>query len=98
MNDDYQQVLLKIKSDLSKYQKIHNEKKRLIIVSKSQTTKNIQKIISENNLEFGENYVEEGIIKIIELNDERLKWHFIGKVQSNKIKKIVKRTNGIEIK
>ena len=90
MNDDYQQVLLKIKSDLSKYQKIHDEKKRLIIVSKSQTTKNIQKIISENNLEFGENYVEEGIIKIIELNDERLKWHFIGKIQSNKIKKIVK--------
>ena len=90
MNDNYEKVLSEINSSLSLYQKKDNKEKKLIIVSKSQTINDIKKVINKNYLEFGENYVEEGIKKIAELNNKRLKWHFIGKIQSNKIKKIVK--------
>ncbi len=90
MNDDFEKVLLEIKSVLNSYQKKDGKEKKLVIVSKSQITQNLQKVIGHNYLEFGENYVDEGIKKIEELNNKKLKWHFIGNIQSNKIKKIVK--------
>ena len=37
---------------------------------------------------FGENYVDEAHEKNIQIGDTSISWHFIGKVQSNKIKKI----------
>ena len=39
---------------------------------------------------FGENYVQEGIEKIIELSDlrDQIEWHFIGPLQSNKTKPV----------
>ena len=96
MNDNYEKVLSEINSSLSLYQKKDNKEKKLIIVSKSQTINDIKKVINKNYLEFGENYVEEGIKKIAELNNKRLKWHFIGKIQSNKVKDIVKHFSFIQ--
>ena len=37
---------------------------------------------------FGENYVDEGVNKLQELNDLGLTWHFIGHIQSNKTRVI----------
>lgn len=39
-------------------------------------------------IDFGENYVQELISKREELRDERIRWHFIGHLQSNKVKHI----------
>ena len=37
---------------------------------------------------FGENYLQEALVKIDELADLNLEWHFIGPIQSNKTKDI----------
>lgn len=37
---------------------------------------------------FGENYLQEGLIKIHALSDLPIEWHFIGPIQSNKTKPI----------
>jgi pyridoxal phosphate enzyme (YggS family) len=38
---------------------------------------------------FGENYVQEGEKKIKELKDLNIEWHFIGRLQTNKVKKAI---------
>ena len=44
----------------------------------------------------GENYVQEGEKKIKELSDLPIEWHFIGRLQTNKVKKAIKIFNLIE--
>lgn len=69
--------------------KNNKEQVRLLIVTKSQEVKKIKYLVDLNCKMFGENYVEEGIEKIKQMQQTDLEWHFIGKIQSNKIKKIV---------
>ena len=71
-------------------------KPKLIVVTKSQSTANIIKIINAGHKDFGENYADEAIAKISDLSSYNLDWHFIGKLQSNKIKKICKNFNWIQ--
>ncbi|WWO99153.1 MAG: YggS family pyridoxal phosphate-dependent enzyme [Candidatus Dasytiphilus stammeri] len=57
----------------------------LIAVSKQQSHHNIQDAIAAGQLNFGENYVQEGINKIKSIKcQQKLCWHFIGQLQSNK--------------
>ena len=68
--------------------RLYNREIRLIVVSKTQ---NSEKIITLNNLgqtDFGENYVDEAREKINTIRNSNIRWHFIGKIQSNKIKTI----------
>ena len=45
---------------------------------------------------FGENYVQEALIKKQRLNDARAVWHFIGRVQSNKIKELAQHFDWVQ--
>lgn len=66
------------------------EEINLVAVSKSVPVESI-KIAYEYGLRaFGENYVQEALKKIPEL-PENISWHFIGRIQTNKIKHIVNR-------
>jgi PLP dependent protein len=58
----------------------------LIAVSKRQPCSAIELAAQAGQLDFGENYVQEGVDKIIQLQDThpRLVWHMIGTIQSNK--------------
>jgi PLP dependent protein len=58
----------------------------LIAVSKHQTVANIQLAASAKQIHFGENYIQEGVDKIIYLKKDfpYLIWHMIGPIQSNK--------------
>jgi len=62
----------------------------LIAVSKTKPSAMIREAFDAGQRLFGENYVQEAIIKIAELNDLRaqgiggIEWHFIGPLQSNK--------------
>ena len=67
-----------------------DEAARLIIVTKSQPIISIRKLFELGYNSFGENYLEEARVKINEMNEDDIEWHFIGNIQSNKIKKIVK--------
>lgn len=63
----------------------------LIAVSKSNPVSAIKQVKNLGIIDFGENKVQELKQKYIELNDE-VRWHFIGHLQTNKVKDVVKMT------
>ncbi|MBT5406755.1 MAG: YggS family pyridoxal phosphate-dependent enzyme [Gammaproteobacteria bacterium] len=88
MEKDYLNILSKINSDIEEMS--FDKAARLIIVTKSQPIISIRKLFELGYNSFGENYLEEARVKINEMNEDDIEWHFIGNIQSNKIKKIVK--------
>jgi pyridoxal phosphate enzyme (YggS family) len=65
-----------------------NKNTRLIVVTKNQKLDNINLLIKLNHFDFGENRVQEAILKWknLILNNSKLRLHLIGKLQSNKAK------------
>lgn len=61
---------------------------RLLAVSKTRTAEEVAGLHAEGVLEFGENYVQEGVAKIQALASLPIVWHFIGPIQSNKTRLI----------
>ena len=63
----------------------------LIAVSKKFSLSDIKKAHQIGVSDFGENYVEEALAKIAEVPNctETFRWHFIGKIQSNNINKMI---------
>ena len=62
----------------------------LLAVSKGFNSKEIKNINNQGQNDFGESKFQEAIEKKLLLKDfKNIKWHFIGRVQSNKIRKIV---------
>lgn len=59
----------------------------LVAVSKTKTVEDIQALYHQGQREFGENYVQELVDKYAALPKD-IKWHFIGHLQSNKVKYI----------
>jgi pyridoxal phosphate enzyme (YggS family) len=85
---------------LKQYEMINQEIKNyslnnllnLIVVSKGRLLDDIQKIINLGHLHFGENRVQESIDKwekILKINTS-IKLHLIGKLQTNKVKEVIK--------
>lgn len=60
----------------------------LLAVSKGQQVESIEKAYQLGIHQFGENYLQEAIPKIQALNHLNCTWHYIGKIQTNKCKKI----------
>jgi pyridoxal phosphate enzyme (YggS family) len=56
----------------------------LVAVSKKQPATALREAIAAGIAEFGENYVQEARAKRGELMDERVRWHMIGHLQTNK--------------
>jgi PLP dependent protein len=61
---------------------------RLLAVSKQQPLEAIVAAAEAGQLEFGENYVQEGVAKVEALRGRPLTWHFIGRLQSNKTREV----------
>ena len=62
----------------------------LLAVSKGFSIKEIKTINNLGQNDFGESRFQEAIEKKLLLHDfKNIKWHFIGRVQTNKIRKIV---------
>ena len=58
---------------------------KLIAVSKKKPASLVEIAHNLGHRDFGENFVQEGIQKIRDLNKlDEIKWHFIGHIQSNK--------------
>jgi pyridoxal phosphate enzyme (YggS family) len=60
---------------------------RLVAVSKTRPAADISEACAAGQLLFGENYVQEFAAKTVEVQ-EQVEWHFIGHLQSNKVKYI----------
>ncbi|QCI24582.1 YggS family pyridoxal phosphate-dependent enzyme [Buchnera aphidicola (Muscaphis stroyani)] len=68
-----------------------SSKIKIVAVSKNQSIEKIKKAILLGQNDFGESYIQESINKIKRLKtNKNINWHFIGKIQSNKVKKIAK--------
>lgn len=64
-----------------------SEEVTLLAVSKTKPASAIEEAVAAGQRAFGENYAQEGVDKIryfAEKGAERLEWHFIGPLQSNK--------------
>ena len=61
---------------------------RLLAVSKTKAAALVRTALAAGQHDFGENYLQEAIAKMKELKDEKIYWHFIGSIQSNKARDI----------
>jgi PLP dependent protein len=61
---------------------------RLLAVSKTFPAEAVRTARDAGQMSFGENYVQEGVAKAVELAALGLEWHFIGPIQSNKTRLI----------
>lgn len=55
-------------------------------VTKTFSSKLANEAVEAGIFDLGENYVQEFVHKKKELNDDRIRWHFIGHLQTNKVK------------
>ena len=78
--------LNKVRANIKTY---CSQKVTLIAVSKKFPVEDINILIDRGHLEFGENYIQEALEKIKKVKNNKVKWHYIGRIQSNKIGKIV---------
>ena len=68
----------------------------LLAVSKGHDHGSIRKLSDFGQLDFGESRLQEAIPKKKYLNDlKQLKWHFVGKLQKNKVRGVIKEFNFI---
>jgi len=68
---------------------------RLIAVSKTHPIDAVRAAADAGQRDFGENKVQEALQKIAQSADNRLKWHLIGHLQSNKARKAAGAANAI---
>ena len=87
------QNFLSIKNQISNL----NPKTKLIAVSKGQSVDKIKLLIDSGHLDFGENKVQEAILKWTDIirNNQNINLHLIGGLQSNKAKDAFKIFNYI---
>lgn len=85
LTKQYQTVLNRIKTACQQAGR-PVESVALLAVSKTKPIEAIETLALEGQQAFGENYVQESLVKIAQRPD--LEWHFIGPIQSNKTKPI----------
>ena len=61
----------------------------LVAVSKKQPIEKIEILYNEGVKDFGENYLQEALVKQDQLKHLNIRWHYIGQLQTKKIKDIV---------
>ena len=66
---------------------LQNKQVTLVAVSKTKPVSDIQELYDLGQRDFGENYVQEVAEKQLLLPND-IRWHFIGHLQSNKVKYI----------
>ena len=85
--ENINQINKKIAEFAVKYQRQANEIK-LLAVSKTMPVDDIQAAYEAGQKDFGENYLQEALVKIQSLQYPDINWHFIGAIQSNKTREI----------
>jgi len=68
----------------------------LVAVSKAQDAEKLREAYQAGQTIFGENYVQEAIVKQSLLADCNIEWHFIGPIQSNKTQLIAQHFSWVQ--
>lgn len=82
--------MINIEENISLLNKKIEKKTSIIAVSKKKSAELVEQAYLLGIKNFGENYLQEALQKIIHLNHLDINWHFIGKIQSNKCKDIAR--------
>ncbi len=78
-------------SRLKEFDHLKHKGVKLLAVSKGQSVNSIRALAEEGQIDFGESRLQEGLMKLTALKDlTQIKWHFIGQLQSNKVRGVVK--------
>ena len=90
LSQRYQEILGRISG--AKARRLEGGELTLVAVSKNQPIEKIEELYSLGHRDFGENYSQELCSKAKEMAAKGytdLRWHFIGHLQTNKVKDIV---------
>lgn len=68
---------------------------RLLAVAKNHPPELVEQVLTAGHLDIGENYVQELLTKQAFITQHPARWHFIGRLQSNKVRQIVGRVEMI---
>ena len=68
----------------------------LVAVTKAKTAESVRLAATAGVTDFGENYLQEAEVKMDQLADLKLEWHFIGGIQSNKTRTIAERFDWVQ--
>ena len=90
--ENYQRVMADIAAEATRCQR-SPDSVQLLAVTKTHAIDKIRQAYEAGARDFGENYLQEALVKIEQLADEDhpmkdVRWHFIGPVQSNKTRDI----------
>jgi PLP dependent protein len=91
MPADITQNLARIRERIKSFEEKYGREPgsvQLLAASKAQSADLIRTAHEAGQLQFAENYVQEALTKMAQLPREKLVWHFIGPVQSNKTRAI----------
>lgn len=79
-----------ILGSMSKYLKLVREvgNTKIVVASKYMTLDNMKSLYNDGARDFGENRVDDLLSKIEKLPND-ITWHFIGSLQTNKVKKVI---------
>lgn len=89
----YQEILKRVKAA-----RAPGARPTLIAVSKKQSLEAIQALYGLGQRDFGESYVQELVAKATALRDRGctdIRWHFIGHLQTNKVKQLLPHVHAI---
>jgi pyridoxal phosphate enzyme (YggS family) len=81
-----------IKKNISRHLEFKQKQVVLVAASKTQSIETIEELYQLGHRDFGENYVQELLEKAPELEKRGyrdIRWHFIGHLQTNKVKQLV---------
>lgn len=69
---------------------------RLVAVSKTRPAADVALALQLDQLEFGENYLQEALPKIETLTGCGARWHYIGRIQANKTRELAARFDWVQ--
>lgn len=73
----------------------HPEEITLVAVSKTHPASAVRRAYAKGQRHFGENYLNEALDKQAQLNELAIIWHYIGRIQSNKTRKMAEQFDWI---
>lgn len=95
LSNRYEETLTRIASAALRYRCVPDSAAaaapRLLAISKGHSAAAIRKLAGLGQREFGENYLQEALPKMAELQDLPLVWHYTGQIQANKTRTIAER-------
>ncbi len=68
----------------------------IVAVSKTRPAADVAAAFEAGLADFGENYLQEALPKVAALDDLGARWHFIGRVQSNKTRELAARFDWVQ--